>query len=348
MYKVKILYIGDDNQYSTSYHRAQALKRIGCEVFIKNPKLSTVKLTNSILSKIHYRTGYYFIQKDILKWLKKHTEGNSYDIIWINSGEYLGKKAINYLKSTLFSPIILYNNDDPTGGRDGRRFDTLIKAIPKYDMCVVMRSINISEYYKLGAKKVIKTFMSYDEVAHSPVSKGEISDTLKSEVSFIGTWMKGEKRDVFLLKLASAGIPISIWGNRWDKSPYWEELKPYFKGGNLHGKEYVKAIQGSKICLGLLSKGNRDQHTTRSIEIPYIGSLLCAERTKEHMDMYEEGKEAIFWKDAEECISLCKKLLLNPKLINEISKAGYKRVRSNQMGNENSVKFILNHIMNYD
>jgi spore maturation protein CgeB len=153
--------------------------------------------------------------------------------------------------------------------------------------------------------------------------------------------MRHEKRDEFLLRLISLGVPISIWGDRWQKSPHFSKLKSHLRGGALIGRNYVAAIQGAKICLGLLSKGNRDLHTTRSLEIPFAGGLLCAERTVEHQEMYKEGVEAVFWSDADECAQVCKQLLNDQRLRENIRKAGMDRVRSLNVGNED----IFNEIM---
>ena len=78
----------------------------------------------------------------------------------------------------------------------------------------------------------------------------------------------------------------SFYGDRWQKAPEWPVIKNIWRGPGLVGQDYVEAIQSAKICLGLLSKQNRDQHTMRSVEIPYISSVLCAERTEEHLAMY--------------------------------------------------------------
>ena len=337
---MRILYLGNNSKSSTSFHRAQALRRIGNEVEIINPYVITQNLP-SIISKLHYRTGYRFIQNRILKFLIANISSVDYDLVWVNSGELIGINCIRFLKSKIEKPILLYNNDDPTGGRDGRRFDTLLKAIPNYDLCVVMRDINVSEYYNIGAKKVLRVYMSYDEVNHHPLNPNEISNHFKSEVSFIGTNIPGENRDIFLLELINRNVPLSIWGARWNKSPFWKELKPYLRGTSLQGKDYVAAIQGSKICLGLLSKGNRDLHTTRTFEIPYIGSLLCAERTTEHLILLSENKEAIYWSDAEECAVKCNQFLKNEELIKKLTKEGNKRIIKDERGNENVVKQIL-------
>lgn len=343
---MNILYIGDNDNASTSYHRASALLRLGHHVDIRNPAYACEnQLENFILGKFHYRTGYRFIQKKIMTWLSDIVDDiTTPDLIWVNGGELIGAKGVQLLKQ-LGCPVILYNNDDPTGGRDGRRFDSLLQALPYYDLCAVMREINIEEYKALGAQKVIKVTMSYDEILHQPFEPSqEIPVQFKSQIAFIGTWMRHEKRDEFLLKLIDAGLPVSIWGDRWQKSPHWDRLHVYYRGGALSGRDYVAAVQGAKLCIGMLSKGNRDLHTTRSMEIPYIGGLLCAERTSEHTAMYKEGEEAVFWKDNEECIAVCKKLVSDYELRDNIRIAGKQRVMKNKTGNEDVCAVILNEV----
>ncbi|MUH35594.1 glycosyltransferase family 1 protein [Zobellia amurskyensis] len=336
---MKVLYIGQSSISSTSFHRAKALERIGAQVEILNPYVVTDNLF-SISFKVHYRTGYRFLQKRIKNWLAQNIKNQEYDLVWVNSGELLGAECISFLRSKTNKPVILYNNDDPTGGRDGRRFDSLLKAIPIYDACIVMREFNIKEYYNLGAKKVIRTFMSFDEVEHQPL-KSKIPDKFKSEVCFIGTNIPNEKRDLFIYELTKRGVPISIWGSRWERSTYWKELRPFFKGPSLKGDDYIAAIQGAKICLGLLSKGNRDLHTTRTFEIPYIGSLLCAERTQEHLALFKENEEAIFWEDVDECAVKCLKLLNDSDTIKTIAENGRNRILNDGRGNEDVLKKIL-------
>ena len=121
-------------------------------------------------------------------------------------------------------------------------------------------------------------------------------------------------------------------------------LRNYFKGTAIYKQDYVKAIQGSKISLGLISKLNRDQSTRRSVEIPYAGGLFCAERTEKHLSMFEENKEAVFWSTKEECLNICNKLLSNVILRNKIREAGRKRVIKDKYGNLELVKSVLKKI----
>jgi len=338
-----ILYLGDSQSSSTSYHRAAALQRLGHQVIIGDIFENIFRSTPSkYIQAFHYHSGFIFLQNKVLGFIKKLVSRSAKpDVIWVNSGELLNESCLLYLKR-IGCPIVLYNNDDPTGKRDGNRFKLLLGAIKHYDLCVVMRTMNVQEFYNIGAKRVLRVFMSYDEVFHQPfLDITEIPLRFRSDVVFIGTWMRNEHRDVFIRELIKHGIPISIWGSRWYKSPLWKELKPFHKGDSISGRDYVAAIQASKVCLGLLSKGNRDQHTQRSMEIPFIGGLFCAERTEEHLSLYKEGEEAIFWSDANECAALCKQMLLDEPKATSIRSAGAAKIRSLGLGNEDVCKKIL-------
>jgi spore maturation protein CgeB len=343
-----ILYLGDGSSSSTSGHRANALKRLGHAVVVLDPyKSFDSQLKSRWLGPLHFRTGYRLLDSKVTKWLKLSiTNSVKPDLVWVNSGELFGPNSLKILKA-LSCPIILYNNDDPTGGRDGHRFDLLLKSLAYYDICAVMRELNVSEFKARGAKNVLRVFMSYDEEVHRPFANvSEIPEKFRSEVAFIGTWMRYEKRDEFLLELVRQGVPLSIWGDRWEKSPHFNKLKSHWQGSALKGRDYVAAIQGAKICLGLLSKGNRDLHTQRSLETPYAGGLFCAERTSEHQELYQAGVEAVFWSDASECAQICNQLLRDNSQRDQILKAGMSRVRSLKVGNEDVCRRIIHAVVN--
>lgn len=344
---MRILYLGESGCGSTSFHRANALKRLGHDVTVFDPyQYVNSKLFKKLSILFHYRTGYRFLQRDMCTWIKYVLEKKSdYDLIWVNNCELFGFKVVTELKK-IGVPVVLYINDDPTGGRDGRRFDSLIKAIPLYSVCAVVRELNIDEFHDLGAPKTIRVWMSYDEVIHSPYEDPEnIPNEFRSDVVFVGTWMRHEGRDKFLLNLIKRGVPISIWGDRWHKSLLWHDLKPFIRGEALSGRDYVAALQGAKVCLGMLSKGNRDLHTRRSVEIPYVGGVLCAERTAEHQILYNEGEEALFWSSEEECAAQCLRLLNDTDFRESLRLAGRKRVIANRLGNEDICRLILDKVV---
>jgi spore maturation protein CgeB len=95
------------------------------------------------------------------------------------------------------------------------------------------------------------------------------------------------------------------------------------------------------VSLGLLSKGNRDLTTQRSFEIPYLGGVLCAERTSEHVALYREDFEAVFWSTPEECAEKCMQLLRDEQRRERLAINGRHRCLRNGTTNEYVMAQIL-------
>lgn len=333
----KIWYFGDRNHDSNSYRRYLALCRLGYSVSIFDPYEQLLPW----MIRTSWKTSYKLVQKHIRKWLLIHlSDLQKPSVIWINSGEVFGRECLEFLRS-FGAPIVLYNNDDPTGVRDGLRFSTLLKNLSLYDLCIVMRQVNELEYRFYGARRVIRVWMSFDELVHSPSVDGRSS---LSNISFIGTYRSVENRDQFLCNLLRSGLNIEVWGNGWGKSSKYEKLQYHYHGPAV-GNIYTKVLQESAISLGFLSSTNRDIHTRRSLEIPASGGLLCAERTSEHQLLFEEGKEAVYWSSSSECIEVCKYLIQNPNRRESIRDAGMRKVRKLGVGNEDVCRQILSLVL---
>jgi spore maturation protein CgeB len=235
--------------------------------------------------------------------------------------------------------LINYNNDDPFGPRDKKKWRLYLSAVPLYDLLAVVRPVNVAEAYALGARKVLQVFMAVDELDGPRAITPQDRVRFSHEVLFIGTWMP--ERGPFLQRLLQAGVPLAIYGNNWHKAPEWPALQPAWQGPAIYGDDYLKAMQLAKVSLGLLSKGNRDLHTTRTFEIPYCGGLLCAERTSEHLQLYREDVEAVYWSDVDECIEKCQKLLSDEKMRADIAAKGRIRCLRNGIFNENNLTTML-------
>jgi spore maturation protein CgeB len=336
---LRILYLGSD--WGTSRHRADALRRLGHKVHLIDPFLFLPHegFSGRAIGKLIYEIGGSWFEPYVLSKLIALLKGETFDVVWIDGGELLGPDSIKALR--FIAPRILnYNCDDPFGSRDKSRFLTYRRALLEYDLLVVLRDCNISEANQLNVKDVLRVPFSTDEVAHAPLSISE-QDRIKwgSDVVFVGTWMP--ERGPFLKRLIELGVPLAIYGDRWHKAKEWKALKKIWRGPNLSGTDYVKAIQCAKVSLGLLSKGNRDLMTSRSVEIPYIGSALCAERTIEHELLYIENEEAVFWSTPEECAEKCFWLLEKIEVRKRIAKAGHEKCIANGTLNEAVVKRIL-------
>lgn len=296
---VSMLYIGLDD--GTSLDRANAYRRLGHEVTHLNTRLLLPR--SQWIDHITWQLGDYWLSHLLRRQLAQWLAGKRFDYCHVDASEWLGPAAVRLLKQHC-TKVVNYNIDDPTGPRDSKRFMCYRSAVPEYDLLCVVRHENIDEVKALGARKVLCVRRSADEVSHAPRKITETDrQTWAADVLFIGTWMP--ERGPFLLELIRLGVPLTIRGARWQKAPEWPALKNHWKGGHLTGDDYAKAIQCAKVNLGLVSEGNRDQHTTRSAEIPALGGLLCAKRTTDHQKMYAEGDEALFWSTAKECAAIC-------------------------------------------
>jgi spore maturation protein CgeB len=335
MSAVDILYLG--NKDGTSLHRANALRRLGHRV--EHIYLGEMLPEARWVDRVTWNLGGQWFSPWIRRGLEAQLSGKRFDLCLVDSGEWVTPGVIQCLRQYA-ARIVNYNIDDPTGLRDRARFIAYRRSLAFYDLCIVMRPQNVDEALRLGARNVVRVYRSADEVAHAPRPLTD-ADRAKfgAEVLFLGTWFP--ERGAFALQLIERGVPLTICGANWQKAPEWPSLRPHFRAGELHGDNYAKAIQCAKVNLGLVSKGNRDLHTTRSLEIPALGSLLCAERTSEHLSMYQEGKEALFWSDADECAAMCRMVLNDEGLRQRIAAAGRTRVFANGHYNEKIMQYIL-------
>ncbi len=336
---MKILYMGPEA--GTAIQRVGAFQRLGHDVTLVDGKapIQNPTLASFLLSRWALRTGALGLGGVFRRHIRAQVKGQSFDFVFVDHGEYYGPAIIREFKK-IARVVVNFNQDNPYVPRDGLKWRQFLKALPYYDLAVTPRASSVAPARRAGARRVIAVNFAADEAVHRPI---ELTDEDRAryaaKVVFVGTWMP--ERGPFLLRLVERGVPLRIYGDRWMKAPEYERLKPYIASGNLVGDDYVKAIRGAAIAIGLLSKGNQDLHTTRSLEIPAIGTLFCAERTSDHLAMYKDGEEAVFFDTADECADLCLTLLAQPDRISKIAAAGARRVRQNGDFNESLLKRII-------
>jgi spore maturation protein CgeB len=331
---LNILFVGANG--GNAVKRANALRRLGHDVRLIDPY--SLFPWRNFVGRLIYYGGAALIERYLKYKITPIISQSRFDLTFVDNGELLGCNVLSALRQV--SPLIVnYNNDDPFHTRDKKKWRLYREAVPHYDLLAVVRQVNVAEAYSLGARKVLQVFMAVDELDGPREITPRDRRRFPHEVLFIGTWMP--ERGPFLQELLKAGVPLAIYGNDWQKAPEWPALQPAWRGPAIYGDDYLQAIQLAKVSLGLLSKGNRDLHTTRTFEIPYCGGLLCAERTSEHLQLYQEDVEAVYWSDVKECIEKCQKLLNDDKLRTEIAERGRRRCLCNGIFNESNLNKIL-------
>lgn len=332
-----ILYLAVAPEGFTSLQKARALERLGHRVHVIN--LHECLPQNIWWRRANNYSGGRLSQPWVRRFIAARLPDRRFDVAWVDSGQAVGAGIVDLLR-TRAAWVVNYNHDDPLGGRDGRAWNLFAATVPSYDLMVTVRQPTADDLVRAGARKVVRVLMSFDEVAHRPrqVTEGD-RQRWSSDVVFVGSWMP--ERGPFMRRLVELGVPLTIIGDHWQKAPELPMLKSAWRCAAVYGDDYAKAIQCSRVALGLLSKGNRDLHTTRSTEVPALGGLLCAERTREHAQMFREGTEAVFWADAEECAQHCLSLLADETRRRSIAQAGHEAVWRGSFGNEPVLAQVL-------
>jgi hypothetical protein len=109
---------------------------------------------------------------------------------------------------------------------------------------------------------------------------------------------------------------------KFNRNPY---LAACLQGGEVYDDDYARALTGSTIGIGFLRRVCPDQHTTRTFEIPACGSMLLADRTEEHQEFFEEGKEAEYFGSKEELLDKVSFYTKNEVARMAVARAGRQR-----------------------
>lgn len=332
---LRVLYVGPLS--GTSRHRHDAFMRLGHRVSLFEPRRALP--SSPWVDRVEWHLGAELLAPRVRARLGDALDGQRFDLAFVDNGSLIGPDAVRLLRQHC-GAVVNFNHDDPYGHRDGPRFRLFRRAVAAYDLVVVVRHLNVAEAESLGARRVLRHPMVADDIAHRPRPMDQaLRDRWASDVAFVGSWMP--ERGTFLRRLAELGVPLAIYGAGWEKAPEWPQLKDRHRADHLEGDDYAYAIQAARVSLGLLSIGNRDLHTTRSTEIPMLGGLLCAERTSDHLDMYDDGREAVFWSSPDECAAACLDLLRDESRRSSVARLGQARAARNGLTSENLIRSIL-------
>lgn len=323
---IKILFVGDLNDYGRSFQRYRALISLGHNVVGLShtpvpwrPAIDRTSYFEKITWKLKIPVDLNSINKNILNAIQK----NNFEVIWIEKGNTIRPKTLKKIKKHQPNAKLVSCSEDDMYGWHNRSF-FYTWGLAYYDIVFTTKVYNLDELKALGAKRVELFLDAYDESLHRPLVLNNVEVArFRADVGAAGAFE--EDRAGQMLYLAERGIKITIWGNGWAA---WVNKHPNLivKNEHLFGIDYVKAICATKISLCFLRKINRDEVTSRSVEIPACGGFMIAERTKRHQDFFVDGKEAVFFDTKDELYDLVVKYLLNDEIRTEIAKAGRNRV----------------------
>lgn len=341
---MRILSVGGFSAFgisNTCLHRHWGLEKIASKIdsvdTAKNKVNFGYKLANYLFQKKHLPIRLPDLSdanNQIKNWVLK----NEYDVIWIDKGLMINPETLVFVKQKLPNCRIVSFSLDNMSLRHNQSHNYL-QSISLYDTVFTNKSYILEEMKLLGAKKIIFINNCYEAKFHYPrILSSEEKEMFGGDVGFIGVWEK--ERCESILYLVNHGIQVVVYGEgKWnDYNNYSPNLiiKPA-----VFSEDYNKALQALKISLCFLRKINFDQQTTRTMEIPACGGFMLAERTQEHVELFEEGKEAEFFESDKELLEKCEYYLSHEIERKKIIAGGTNRCSTSGYSNEKTIGKLI-------
>jgi spore maturation protein CgeB len=319
---MKILYLGEIGPGQTALMRMRAVERLGHSV----KGVHTVEPWERapwVSRQLQRRTHRGSVVNEINATILRAAQEFKPSLVWADKQQYLRAETIHELRK--LGTRTVHFTPDPYFSLDWKRTRLMDDAMGAFDVLVYCKSYERAQYESLG-KPVVYMPLGYCDEVHRPLPCHDAR--WKCAVGFLGGWEP--RRERLLHAISTAGIDLKIWGSYWEflRDGKWtlrqqiilrqlagkdtfhfhrdEALARAHQGGEIYADDYARALTGSQIGLGFLRRVCPDQHTTRTFEIPACGSMLIADRTEEHLQFFEEGKEAEFFDSSEELIDKIK------------------------------------------
>lgn len=342
MFNLKVLYVGQLFYGSTALQRKESLAKLVKKLYAID-SAATLSLSQKIKQKLNraFFNSYCDFGK-VNQRIIQHLQDQDVDLLWIDKGLTIKPSTLKRAKQMSKDLIIVSYSPDDMMNPQNQTSDYLA-SLPLYNCFITTKSYNVEELIKLGGNIGIFVDNAYAEDLHMPMNLTEKEqEDLCAEVGFIGFYEKDRYEQ--MRYLAENGIKVRIWGDSW--RPYMGvnpnlEIIPH----SMLGEQYVKVLNATKINLCFLRKVNRDLQTTRSVEIPACGAFMLAERTHEHLALFEEGKEAEFFSDKDELLRKVKYYLQHPGLVKAIASAGRDRCINGRYSNLDRLRDVLTRIL---
>lgn len=324
-FDLKLLYYGPLEPGSTSRHRYEALARLlGAVAGVDcGTNRESGALRRRLAQHVYRLTGLPIRQvnapanRQLIDFARVHRP----DILWLDKPLDIAAATLDRLRDEHPRLLVVGYSPDDMGQRHNRSpsFDAILR---RFDMFFTTKSFGVAELTAAGCPRAHFIGNGFDPQTHAPVELGEDErEAWGSDVSFVGTYERA--RAISLLRLAEAGLRVRVWGNRWERGPVHPNL--HLERRAAEGRDFARVACASRINLGFLRKLNRDQQTTRSVELPACGAFTLAERTDEHRALFEEGREAEFFADDDEMIAKCRHYLADEPARQRIAAAGRAR-----------------------
>jgi len=273
---LRILFVADLNAYSKGMGRVRALQDLDVPITALSHTatggaesgFASITMVDRILWKLGVQRDKAGINRRLLDAAKEVGP----HIIWIEKGNMIRPSALRALRRIAPDALLVsYAEDDMFLAHNRTR--AYVKGLSCYDCVFTTKAPNVGP----------------SELPAQTLASSGLSRPRARSLSY----------------LAENGIAVRVWGNGWEA---WAARPPGLiiedraVVNTEHDLAYTKSLCATRINLGFLRKLNRDTQTDRTMEIPACGAFMLAERSDDHLRLFEEGREAAFFGSDDELL----------------------------------------------
>ncbi|MGH9348881.1 MAG: glycosyltransferase family protein [Vicinamibacterales bacterium] len=208
------------------------------------------------------------------------------DILWVDRGIWIHPDTLAFARRAGVSLLVHFSPDPMFVVHDTRH---LRASVPLYDVCITPKEYELEAYARHGARRTMLVPTAYDASLHHPVPEHERRELepFESDVCFIGhhePWYEEVLRG-----LTSLRVRVAIWGPRWSWRCRDRVVRTWIRGDYAAGRDYARAVWGSKVALGFISAMCPDPMTARNIELAAMRTCQIAPRRTEVAEVFRDG-----------------------------------------------------------
>jgi hypothetical protein len=297
---MRILLVGKGAFYHVGAFFRRATEELGHDCLFLDESEYWARLTSSWV----YRVAYHLLNRRPLnlgkfnRRLVAEARGFRPDLVLITKGPWVLPESLAEIKHCTNALLANYATDDPFSAASGTSY--LVAAIPFYDLYVCTKRAIMEDVRRAGCREVTYVPFAYEPALHFPEApaRTEEAERFRSDVVFIGGADQDRVPYFEALLDGVPGLRLHLYGGYWKRYP---RLRHCHRGLAL-GRDYRLALACTKIAPCLVRRSNRDGHVMRSFEVPACGAFMLAERTGEHLELFEEGTEAAYFGSPEELV----------------------------------------------
>jgi spore maturation protein CgeB len=342
---IRLLYHGPLWAGSTSLQLYEGFSGVdGVEAIASDDLLRVGKLENPIHRvrwKLRWPADTTGSNEILLEAVGRHRP----DIVVVDSSKVLRRSTLQRIREVCQPRLVYYTPDDIMATHNLSR--TLRWSFADWDVFFTTKTFNVEELRRAGVRRPLLVGNAFDPILNAPMTKEEVGDEFEAfDCVFIGMYEAARCRSINAL--AAAGLSVVVYGagpGEW----HARSLHPSIVlRSSVYAREYRRAWHVGKLALSFLRKLNRDQITTRTLEVAAIGRPMLSEKTDEIDAYFADGKEYLGFSNDAQLVALAREWLLRDSDRLRLSRAARQRCLTSGYSYRERAGWMVERIMETD